>query len=210
MSKITTWIEASESDGRYCAIHPSGNDPKKWEESGRFAANVVDYLVQAKYPWVKSIMDYGCGTCRVLKHLPDKYQCYGVDIAPNFVKESKEMGYDCHLLQDFNEQVDLIYSLTVFIHLNKVDGKKALKYCFDHLKPGGVALIQAPIYDVEKDPESWTHVGTWSMDHFVDACREVGFELLEVKGSKGHLRYEKLGKNHGFYQQLKKPVIMME
>lgn len=209
--KVTTWIEASETKDRYVAIHPSGNDPAKWEQSGKGAAHVVDHILSTKYPGVKSVLDYGCGTCRVLKHLPQsKYELHGVDIAPNFVKESKEMGFDCKLLGDCHEQYDAVFSLTVFIHLNKVDGKKALQYCYDHLKPGGIALIQAPIYDVEKDPETWTHVGTWGLERFKKVCREIGFELLDIRGSKGHLNYERLGVNHGHYQQLKKPIIKME
>ena len=211
MNTITSWIQASETEQRYAYIHPSGNNPEEWEKSGKHAANVVDFIITSKYPNVKKVLDYGCGTCRVLKHLPsDKYDLQGVDISPAFVDESKKMGYNCHLLDDCNDQFDCIFSLTVFIHLNKVDGKKALQYCFDHLKPGGIALLQIPIYDVEKDPETWTHVGTWSFEHFKNVCREIGFELIDIRGSKGALNYHALGKNHGHYQQLVKPIIMSE
>jgi SAM-dependent methyltransferase len=206
---VKSWIEVAETPDKYCAIHPSGSDPAEWERSGKHAADVLMHLVKKEYPNAKSIMEYGCGTCRILKHIKG-YELVGVDVAKPFVEESRSNGFNCFLLDDYDGQVDIIFALTVFIHLNKTVGKAALKYCFDHLKEGGTAYLQIPIYDVDHDPETWCHVGTWKKETFEKACHDVGFQILEYRASAGKLNYHNIGINHGFYQRLRKPVFIRE
>lgn len=209
MSIIKSWEDVSNTDLRYCAIHPAGNNPKEWENSGREACLEVHKIIQDNGFKVSSILEYGCGTARILKHFKDlPYSYCGVDIARPFVKECQDMGLSVYHLDDYKNKVDLVYALTVFIHLDKETGMKALQYCYDHLNDGGIALLQIPIYLNSRNPESWTHIGTWTRKELTDACRAVGFEILQLHINNRIFDYDNIGPYHSHYQILKKPIVL--
>ena len=205
---VQSWNDLGTHPARYFAIHPSGTDPVMFSETGlQCCRELVRILEDLKIPKPLTLLDYGCGTARVLRHFYDyeDITAYGVDIVPEFVEECKKMNLNAETLEEFTEQVDVIFSLTVFIHLNKKNGAKALQYCWDHVKPGGVALLQIPIYDEEVEPETYTHVGVWVESHLRAVAENMGFIVQELRASPGKFDYDNVGVNHGFYQRFKKP-----
>lgn len=200
-----SWLDASKCKNADEIIHPSGKDKVQWIETGKRDSKKITSLIEM-YPEIETVLEYGCGSGRILNHIYG-YRTYGVDICPEFVRRCKEMKLDVHLLEDFELKVDAIFSYTVFIHLTTKEKFDALKYCYEHLRSGGYLFVQLPLYNSAREPESWTHVGVWTMDDMVKACRNIGFEIIELHGSRGEFSYDNLGKNHGAYQILKKPLF---
>jgi SAM-dependent methyltransferase len=207
------WILASQSAARYVAVHPSGNNHDEWIRSGKEAANDLFNNIWFQQLAPKSVLEFGCGPGRILRHLGldshDRHieRVVGVDVAVNYISEVKALGLEGHLSNEFNDLVDLIFSLTVFIHLDKVEGRKALEWCYAHLSPGGIALLQIPIYLDCRDPETWTHIGTWTEDLLVKTANEVGFQVLELFVNERKFSYDNCGPYHSHYQVLRKPIL---
>jgi len=196
-----SWKKIGNSPKAKEYIHPSGNNLDAYNSSGKESADLIQRLIPSFF----KVLEYGCGTGRIMQHLKG---CVveGVDIVPEFVQECKEAGLHCSEIKDyhFNADCDIIYSITVFIHLNKKDGLDALKNIWKGLKVGGKALLQIPIYDTSKEPNSWIDVGTWTLSELKNACNQIGFNLLEINTNPGSFSYENIGKNHDAVQVLQK------
>lgn len=182
------WTEASRKETVNAHIHPAGDKLEAYLESGRRDAKEV-------LKWVKDtdyVMDYGCGNGRVLQFIPNKR--IGIDAVKgmaDFVKTPEE----------FHEKVDVIYSISVFIHNTYETGVNVIKWMKEHINPGGLMLLQIPIYDQAKNPLNWTDVGVWTESMFRDAVE--GLEIVEMHKNKGSFSFESIGDNHGKFQILK-------
>ena len=197
-----SWIDiAKDAQKAKESIHPSGVNLEKYNVSGKSSASEIQQFL----PKPHKVMEYGCGTGRILKHI--KYcERVGVDIVPEFVEECRKEGIEAHLIKDyaFNGDCDIIYAITVFIHLSKIDGMIALENISKGLKVGGVALLQIPIYDVEKDPNSWIDVGVWTEQLLREACDKVGLEVDTLYLNPGTFSYSNIGEHHDSIHILKK------
>jgi len=195
-----SWKEIAKTTKAKEYIHPSGNDVLIYNTSGQKSAEIIQ-----KYIGVSKVMEYGCGDGRILRHIKD-CEKIGVDIVPEFVRECDSNGLCAKEIKDynFNEDCDIVYSITVFIHLSKKDAYEALKNIWKALKPNGLALLQIPIYETSKEPNSFIDVGSWTEKELKEVCDSIGYELIEVHTNKGSFSYETIGKNHEALQILKK------
>lgn len=183
------WSEASKKDDINHAIHPAGSSKDGYDESGKVdAETILNYVVPGDV-----VMDYGCGNGRVLQYMPNKK--FGVDVV-------KYKDWVIHP-DEFEGKVDLIYSISVFIHNTQETGANILKWMKSHLNPGGRLLVQIPIYDKHKDPLNWTDVGVWTEKQFKAAAKSAGLEIVEMHTNPGEFSFEKIGDNHGKFQVLK-------
>jgi len=199
-----SWKEIGKTEKAKEYIHPSGNNEGEYLVSGIKSAQII----QSYIPKPFKVLEYGCGDGRILRHIKD-CQTVGLDIVPEFVSACVSYGLYSKEIKNytFKEDCDIVYSITVFIHLSKKDGYEALNNIWKALKPEGIALLQIPIYDTSKEPNSFIDVGTWTEKELRDACFNTGFELLEVNSNKGSFSYENIGKNHEALQVLKKRVV---
>lgn len=198
MNQSKSWHDIAKTKDKYIAIYPAEKGSSEWISSGQQEAQEILKLKKDG----DLVLEYGCGTGRILDHLPG---AHGVDIVSEFVKECNERNIPAWLVSEYPHKADLVFSLTVFIHMNKADSEVALEWIYDHLNEGGMAYIQAPIYQQEHDPNSWIDVGTWTREHFVKVCHRCGLEVLETNESSGSFSYDNIGKAHHKYQILKKP-----
>jgi len=196
-----SWIEAGKSVNAKVYIHPSGWSTELYKSSGKETAKMIQKYIKTG----EKVLEYGCGNGRLMRHLTD-CKLRGVDIVPEFVNECIKEGLDATLIKeyDFNGDLDVIYCITVFIHLSKQDGKEALINICKGLKVGGIALLQIPIYDENKDPNCWIDVGTWTEELLRKTCDEIGFDIVELHKNSGAFSYENIGENHDKVQILKK------
>jgi len=183
-------------------IHPAGLDgADEWERTGKENA---DYTIgELDLKLSESVMEYGCGNGRILKHLGN-YESYGVDIVPDFVEEAVSLGCKAFLLEDFTECVDKAYSLTVFIHLRHSQAETALHYIHDHLKEGGKAYIQALVYEKDKDATNFSDMTCYTPETWTQMVEKCGFNLIKIWENKGDIDEGKYGANHNKYHILEK------
>jgi len=199
MDKPTSWIEAAETDKADWYIHPSGGT-EDYELSGKKIADEIMRLVKPS----DKLAEYGCGNGRIMRHI--KNDCTGFDIVHKFVQQANESGLKGYHIDDMHKHTgfDAIYSITVFIHLNKQDGKEALRKVHHSLKQGGLGLLQIPVYDVAKEPKDFIDVGVWDKQQLEDACKEIGFEIVELYTNPGEFSFTAIGENHLKMQVLRK------
>ena len=183
------------------AIHPSGINERDYFISG--FCDAFKIMEELNFPYDKTILEYGCGNSRILRHLKE-YDAYGVDIVPDFVEESRDLGCNAYELKDLEILVDIVYSYTVFIHLKKDECREALKYIYDKLKPDGLAYLQIPIYDSNRTGCSFIDINTFDEKTFKKMVDDEGFEILSMIKSEGVFDYSNIGVNHDKFQVLKK------
>jgi SAM-dependent methyltransferase len=183
-------------------IHPSGKDgADEWEMTGKRDSLYV--IGQCNLKKEESVLEYGCGNGRILRHLKD-YDSYGVDIVPQFVEEARGAGCRSYLLENFVRKVNNVYSLTVFIHLRKSQAETALKYIYEHLEEGGTAYIQALIYQKDKDAKNFSDMTSYKKESFVKIAEDAGFVIEALFENEGDIDKEEFGVNHNCFQILKK------
>lgn len=185
------WSAASASGQINAAIHPAGGQSlEAYIESGKQdAQKVIAYLKPED-----TVLDYGCGNGRIMAFIPNKV--IGVDIVKH---EPWVITPD-----EFQGTVDVIFSLSVFIHNTQATGANILKWMYKHLNKGGKALVQIPIYDKHRDPGGWIDVGVWTEEQLRKAASDAGFKVVEVYTNPGEFSYSAVGKNHGKFQVLEK------
>ena len=194
-----SWHEIAKTDKADWYIHPSGGSID-YETSGIQSAKEV----QSHLKKGAKVLEYGCGNGRILRHIEARK--VGVDIVPEFVEQAKQIGLNAELISEFKfeAEFDLVYSITVFIHMTKEQCKEALRNIHNALKVGGVALLQIPVYEHDKEPNSFIDVGVWKEEQLREAAKEIGFEVVELHTNKGAFSYDYIGSNHEKLQILKK------
>lgn len=188
------WSNAAKKPDIDARIHPAGADKEAYERSGKMdAAYVMQYLKPEDF-----VMDYGCGNGRVLRHITN-HRKVGIDA----VRELAE-SVGGFVPWEFNEKVDVIYSQSVFIHNSKKAGEEIIRWMVEHLNPGGKLLLQVPIYDVDKEPDSWIDVGVWTEKQFRAVAEKFNLRVVELQTNPGKFSFESVGKNHYKFQILTK------
>lgn len=208
------WDNAAKTNAD-AAIHPAGLQGKKiYEQSGSFdvdtiiaALNQIDPTRLENSP---TIIDYGCGNGRVSLPLSIAFShVYAIDCSYEMLQQLPRDTNITPVLSVDNwfglpEPADFAFSISVFIHNNHNSGLQMMKAISENLKPGGIALLQIPIYDYSREPANWTDVGVWSIEQFKHCARISGFSILETHVNPGHFTFSNIGKNHHRFQVLQK------
>lgn len=210
------WDKAAATNPN-AAIHPAGlNGPAEYETSGAYdASRIVNLLgdlnIDAASIVDGSIIDFGSGNGRVSVSLARMYfrKVYAVDFSYAMLQQIPKSDNIQPVLSVDNwfglyEPADYAFSISVFIHNTYESGVKMMKSISENLKVGGIALLQIPIYSVAKEPANWTDVGCWTMEQFFSACKESGFDIVEMHTNPGAFSFSKIGPNHHKFQVLKK------
>ena len=98
------------------------------------------------------ILDAGCGTGGILKHLND-YKAYGLDISQEAIKFCRLRKLENVINASISNipfkdnSFNIIISLDVLYHLGVKDDLKALKELARLLSRGGTLLLNLPAYD---------------------------------------------------------------
>jgi SAM-dependent methyltransferase len=203
-------------DVRRPQIHPTGvlGDRHYYHSGSTDAHDLCDQIARIKgivdVEENSTIIEYGCGDGRITWKLPDIFEMvYAVDFSYSMLQNVPKNERIQPILSVDNmfgiaHPADYAFSLHVFIHNNYESGIQIMKSISDNLKPGGLALLQIPIYDVPREPESWTGVGVWSEAMLKYASMASGFEILELNKNTGSFSYEQPGPNHFNYQIMRK------
>ncbi len=194
-----TWDQAIREGNfslqeRKALIHPSGMDEAEYFNTGkRDAAQVIkDCNIKSG----EKVLEYGCGDGRIMRHL-GSYNLHGVDIVQKFIDESHNFKLNTCLLQDLkHNDFDKVYSLTVFIHLNKDTSRKALQYIYDHLKDGGLAYLQILVYGFDHDASQYINLNYWKKETLINMAEEVGFKVKHIEEMKGNINKSEWAENH--------------
>lgn len=197
------WDEIALTEGRQGSIHPSGNNAKDYFESGlKVAKEIMKYNSE-------SILEYGCGDGRILKHLHCK-KLIGVDASENMLL-NYEGDKGTILVQSspiaiFDKSItaDLIFTCTCFIHMTLSQGRRAFINLSKHLNPGGIFLFDIPIYDVEKENGAWNDISCWTEQMLFDAAKEAGLKIREYYTNPGEFAWDNIGEDHGQFHVLYK------
>lgn len=218
------WDNAAKSEKVDAAIHPAGI--KGWNEYQASGDSDANYVLESLYalgigvnfdeddcPIIPgSIIDVGCGNGRVTKFLVSKFHgIYAVDFSYAMLQQiPKDMPTIIPVLSVDNwfglpEPADFAFSISVFIHNTYESGVKLMQAISDNLKPGGLALLQIPVYDEPRQAESWTGVGIWTAPGLEHAAKVTGFNILEMQTNRGAFDYVRnIGPNHHKFQILQK------
>lgn len=186
-------------------IHPAGGINKdEYNKSGIASAEYVKN--KCNFTKDSKILEYGCGNGRILKHLQD-YNIWGVDLVQDFINDGILNGIKnlYNIETELNEKFDIIFSYTVFIHLNDNDTINALKYIYNHLKDDGKAYLQMPLYDEMTEHDgNFICVRTWNTKKLIPILHDLGFIVKSFKVNEGKFDYNNIGKYHEEFIMLQK------
>lgn len=208
------WDKAAATNAN-AAIHPAGlMGAEEYIESGKHDSLEVIRILNEVVPNINtfnsSIIDFGCGNGRLVNILTWHFKkVYAVDFSYAMLQQLERVEAIQPVLSVDNwfglsEPADYAFSISVFIHNTYESGVQMMKAISENLKVGGIALLQIPIYDVATIGKSWTDVSTWTIIDFMKACKESGFEYLEIYANPGIFSFSNIGPNHHKFQVLKK------
>jgi SAM-dependent methyltransferase len=111
----------------------------------RAAAEQVVKFIRAAKPDAKNVLELGCGTGSILKHLQDAYEVSGLDISEKMLSVARKKVSRSKLYRqdmvDFRIDVRFDVIICVFDSINHVrrfsDWKKVFAAVRRHLSPGG-------------------------------------------------------------------------
>lgn len=187
-----TWELAGRDPAYRERIHPTGHDDREYESTGKLQALQLASMLR-RYG-VKHVLDYGCGDGRLLRHFAGSdIDAAGVDVVPEFVSAARRHTADVHHIDapDLRGRAfDAIFSVSVFIYLADCQAEKALHWIASHLRPGGLAFVEAPIYGQPTAWQSWIGVRTYTIDTLLQMARSAGLEPHWMSAMPGQFSYD--------------------
>lgn len=198
---IDEWRRVGEDpEVRSLAIHPSGADEKDYRATGRQAAvDLVRTIGEHHRREPGVVMDYGCGDGRVtheLARLEPYWQVVGVDASPAmvdaFAERGRRIGSSAEAMVWHTglggcpyDDVSVVYALAVFIHHDHDTGAAMLAGLVDAVEPGGLVLVDVPLYAEPRVRTGAFDVTTWTAAMFTDAVAAAGGDVVEVYENPG-------------------------
>lgn len=129
-------------------------DYQKYYEGGEQTAKWLMGLLEPHTDWVgKTILDWGCGPARVVRHFPkllgNTTEIHGTDYNPNTIAWCKEnipgAQFAINQLDPptsySNGKFDLVYGISIFTHLSEQNHSKWFDELMRISKKGGVLLL---------------------------------------------------------------------
>ncbi len=129
------------------------NYTKFYTEGVPTAQWLYDHVSEFKELKNSFILDWGCGTGRILRHLPNiagnSNSYFGSDYNPKYVKWCQDYltGIDFKLnqvtppLSYKSNTFDLIYGISIFTHLSLEQHHSWFKELYNVLKPNGILFL---------------------------------------------------------------------
>jgi SAM-dependent methyltransferase len=150
------WNKVSKAKNWREYILPKRSD-EEFETEGIEHARLLDKY----YKYSDTILDYGCGTGRILKHMDSKRKI-GVDISEDYIELAKEdTSSEYYVTGKFRGKVDFIYSIAVLQHNAKPERLKIIKRILKLLNDGGRVFLHFPNVDSPNYRETdFVHVFT--------------------------------------------------
>lgn len=217
---IEAWERAARRSSFAAAIHPSGisgTDDPAWAASGlEHAVAWHDGLIRHSPDLPARILDFGCGAGRVtfpLSRLFPASTIFAADASSTMLDRLEDSGslnegIEPWLSDGFDgqlpEQVDAVHSIIVLQHYPWAEGEALLALLLAALRPGKLAGIQLPLYEIEGQSRDWTGVTSWTFRRLDKAARAAGAQVLECHMSPSLFRPGAVGPHHGAYHWLRK------
>ena len=202
---IKKWDEVARTPDASAAIHPSARiDNDAYELSGFLASKAVlrTFPPQTYY----SVLDFGCGDGRVLRHIAGRYSdTYGFDTSVQMVRNCQRVVPVATIVHNLEvlsgEDITAVFSYAVFIHHTYADGCTMLKQ-LAHFFPNATFALQIPLYEVAREPKGWTDVGVWTEAMLHEAAHSAGLKVERAYVSPGEFEYDRVGHSHNELQVL--------
>ncbi len=135
---------ASDPDVRYKYI------ADEWASTETF----LDLIENNNNNW-SNVLEIGCGIGRLLVPLADKYnECnfYAIDISDEMINLAPKRNNIKY--QEVTNNLDLVYSMLVFQHIEHKEKINYIKLAYDNLKNGGNLFFQFVVGE-ENSPYSY-------------------------------------------------------
>ncbi|ATX79584.1 Methyltransferase domain-containing protein [Mariprofundus aestuarium] len=118
-------------------------------------------LVQDYFPETGGyrMLDIGCGTAEILRHLPDDIDYFGFDASDPYIAEARNRfstrgTFKAELVREATledmEPFDLVLAFGLLHHLDDDEGKTLFALARKALKPGGLVITIDPVYVPEQ------------------------------------------------------------
>ena len=107
------------------------------------------------------ILDIGCGTAKILKHLPSSISYYGFDADPKYIYAAKkEFGnkgkFICANIKEAKfdnlKSFDIVLAIGVLHHLSDSEARSLVKLAHKKLKIGGRLITADPCLTAKQNP----------------------------------------------------------
>jgi len=135
--------------------------------------NFLDLIENNNNSW-NNVLEIGCGIGRLLDPLSEKYkECnfYAIDISDEMIKLAPKKNNIKY--QEVANNLDLVYSMLVFQHIEHQEKINYIKLAYDNLKKGGNIYFQFVIGE-ENSPYSYQT----SRLEIEDILNNIGFNSL--------------------------------
>ncbi len=162
-----------------------------YKDYGKEARIIKGMIARYKLSGGKDLLDAACGTGKHLKHLNKWFSCSGLDISGEMLriakKRNKGIRFHRGSMIDFSlgRKFDVITCFFSAIGSVRTyeNLERTITAFYDHLKPGGVILIE-PWLDREMiDPKKQTMLQTYDSDE----TKVARMSSTEMKGSLSFL-----------------------
>ncbi|HLX78199.1 MAG TPA: methyltransferase domain-containing protein [Acidimicrobiales bacterium] len=156
----------------------------------------LDELIQACLPGASSLLDVGCGTGGHLRYLSDRYNVVGVDIDEGMLAEARRHLPTATLIEGDMRNFELGRTFDAVVCLFSSIGymadrdelRKAIRAMVDHLRPGGVLVV-----------DGWVRPDKWrdSTSLHLDTASAEGMQIARIsltrrEGNKTYLEMHHL------------------
>jgi SAM-dependent methyltransferase len=147
--QIDTWDYWGEKDPYFGVAGSNLSQETFWQSGKQYTLNMLKEI-WSNNPGhtIQRALDFGCGCGRVIIPL-SKYckEVVGLDTSESMLKEARANCTADNVqffsgLSDLRGDFDLIHSTNVFIHISPREGRRIIKILLNHLRPGGVFVLQ--------------------------------------------------------------------
>jgi SAM-dependent methyltransferase len=124
---------------------------RNYVETGRSDSTVFAGLIRAHAPNAKSVLEWGCGPARILRHMPDALPgvaCFGSDPNRRSLSWVRGAGLGLTVIDQDDwpplktlRSFDVIYGVSVLTHLNRAQQSAWLAELWRLLNQGGVVIL---------------------------------------------------------------------
>ncbi|MDX8404591.1 MAG: class I SAM-dependent methyltransferase [Mariprofundus sp.] len=143
------------------------------------------------------MLDIGCGTAEILRHLPEGIDYHGFDASEAYIKQAKQLfgrrgAFKAELVREASlqnlEPFDIILAFGLLHHLDNQEARTLFTMAAHALKPGGRLITIDPVYVSGQHP-----LARWviSKDRGQNVRTPDGYTALAdglFKNSDAHVR----------------------